>query len=67
MSIVARYRVLLLYLAVAIAAASQAQDKALIEGDTDKVVNGQGVPILTVRCETFNSRAIWGPLSPSKP
>jgi hypothetical protein len=37
--------VLLLCTAVAVAVAARAQDKGLIEGDVDKVVNGQGVPI----------------------
>src|SRR5271169_5681106 len=39
------YHLLLLCTTLAVAMTSRAQDKAFIEGDADKVVNGQGVPI----------------------
>ena len=45
MSTVRFYRVLLLCALPAIAALAHAQDKAFVEGDVDKVVNGQSVPV----------------------
>jgi hypothetical protein len=47
---------LLLCAIVAIAAVSLAQDKALIEGDANKVVNGQGLPIAGVILKLQNTK-----------
>ena len=51
-----RYQVLLLCATVAVAVVARAQDKGLIEGDVDKVVNGQGIPIPGVVLKLQNSQ-----------
>src|SRR5271165_6859019 len=56
MSTVRWYEALLLCATLTIAAVSCAQDKALIEGDADKVVNGQGVPMSGVRLQLENKK-----------
>ncbi len=50
------YHLLLLSATLAVAAVSRAQDKAFIEGDADKVVNGQGVPIPGVILKLQNEK-----------
>ena len=50
------YQLLLVGATLAIAVASLAQDKAFIEGDADKVVNGQGVPVPGVRLKLQNKK-----------
>jgi hypothetical protein len=47
---------LLLYAILGIAVPSLAQDKAFIEGDADKVVNGQGVPVPGVVLKLQNTK-----------
>ena len=56
MSTVRRSQLLLLCATLTIAAASYAQDKALLEGDADKVVNGQGLPMSGVRLQLENKK-----------
>ena len=50
------YHLLLLCTTLAVAMMSLAQDKAFIEGDADKVVNGQGVPIPGVVLKLQNEK-----------
>jgi hypothetical protein len=47
---------LLLCATLAVAVATLAQDKAFIEGDVDKVVNGQGVPVPGVLLKLQNKK-----------
>ena len=50
------YHLLLLCTTLAVAIVSLAQDKAFIEGDADKVVNGQGLPIPGVLLKLQNTK-----------
>ena len=50
------YRLLLLCATLVVAASSRAQDKAFIEGDVGKVVNGQGVPASGVLLKLKNNK-----------
>ncbi|MGA7461518.1 MAG: hypothetical protein WBW69_14915, partial [Candidatus Korobacteraceae bacterium] len=56
MSTVQCYRVLLLCAVVATATLAHTQDKAFVEGDVDKVVNGQGVPVPGVVLQLQNNK-----------
>jgi hypothetical protein len=56
MSTVWWYRWLMLCATLLVAVMSLAQDKAFIEGDVDKVVNGQGVPIPGVLLKLENKK-----------